>query len=106
MSDFVFKTAVDGALLANGVNIVTGGAAGLAGLTLRAPHPGERCIIRLDSITESKTVVVTAEEGTLDGTNNTATFDAAGEALELVYDGSGQWAIALNIGGVALSAVS
>lgn len=105
MSDFVFKTAVDGALMANGVNIVTGGTAGLAGLTLRTPYPGERCIIRLDSITGGKTAVVTATDGTLDGTNNTATFDAAGEALELVYDGSGQWAIALNIGGVALSAV-
>ena len=103
MSDFVFKTAVDGALMANGVNIVTGGTAGLAGLTLRAPHPGERCIIRIDTITGGKTAVVTADEGTLDGTNNTATFDAAGEALELVYDGSGQWAVALNIGGVALS---
>ena len=105
MSDFVFKTAANGALIANGVNIVTGGTAGLAGLTLRTPYPGERCIIRLDSITSSKTAIVTVVDGTLDGTNNTATFDAAGEALELVYDGSGQWAIALNIGGVALSAV-
>ena len=103
MSDFVFKTAVDGALMANGVNIVTGGTAGLAGLTLRTPYPGERCIIQLDSITSSKTAIVTVVDGTLDGTNNTATFDAAGEALELVYDGSGQWAVALNIGGVALS---
>ncbi|MGI6239983.1 MAG: hypothetical protein ACOYI5_10205 [Christensenellales bacterium] len=105
MSDFVFKTAADGALIANGLNIVTGGAAGLAGLTLRAPYPGERCTIRLDSITSTKTAVVTGVDCTLDGTNNTATFDAADEALELVYDGAGKWAIALNIGGVALSTV-
>lgn len=105
MSDFVNKTAANGALIANGANIVTGGTAGLAGLTLRAPHPGERCTIRLDGITAGKTVVVTATDGTLDGTNNTATFDAAGEAIELVYDSSGNWAIALNIGGVVLSAV-
>jgi hypothetical protein len=103
VSDFVFKTAADGPLIANGVNIITGGTAGLAGLTLRPPHPGERCVIRLDSITASKTAVVTGEDCTLDGTHDTATFDAANETLELVYDGPGQWAVSLNVGGVVLS---
>lgn len=89
----------------NGVTLVTGGS-GIADLTLAAPTPGAVAIIRIASLTPG-TVVVTADDGvTLDGTNNTATFNAADEALVLVYASATAWAIALNVGGVALSSVT
>lgn len=100
MSDFVKNVPTEGkALIANGLNLITGGT-GIADLTLRAPFPGERCVIRLVSITSGSVVVTCAT--TFDGTNNTATLDAAQEALHLVYDGK-NWAIEANIGSVSLS---
>ena len=95
-------SSADKICLRNGLNIVAGGK-GLADATLGYPSPGYRCVIRVGSIT-SGTVVVTCD-GTFDGTNNTATFDAANEALVLVYNGAKHWAIEANIGGVALSSV-
>jgi hypothetical protein len=92
------------ACVTNGVTAITGGE-GIADMTLAAPSPGDKATIRLDSITDTKTVVVTCATGvTLDGTNKKATFDAAGEALVLAYKSPTQWQIVLNIGGVALSA--
>lgn len=44
--------------------------------------------------------------GTFDGTNNTATFNAANETLVLFGVSSTRWAIVQNIGSVALSAVA
>lgn len=89
----------------NGVTIVTGGT-GIADLTLAAPTPGAVAIIRIASLTPGSVVVTTAAGVTLDGTNNTATFDAANEALMLVYASATAWAIALNVGGVVLSSVA
>lgn len=104
MSDFVnVVSATNKACITNGANIVTGGT-GIADVTIPTPSPGHACTIRIASLT-SGSVVVTCTNGTFDGTNNTATFDAANEALSLVYNGSTAWAIALNVGGVALSAV-
>lgn len=89
----------------NGVTIVTGGT-GIDDLTLAAPTPGAVAIIRIASLTPGTVVVTTAAGVTLDGTNNTATFDAANEALMLVYASATAWAIALNVGGVGLSSVT
>lgn len=105
MSDFI--RATDGTVkecLTNGLTIVAGGT-GIADMTIAAPQPGHRAVIRIGSIT-SGSVVVTCEDGTtFDGTNNTATFDAANEAITLVYKDYNEWAVELNVGGVALSAV-
>lgn len=102
MSDFVnVVSSTNKACILNGLNIVTGGT-GIADVTIGLPSPGFRCTIRIGSTSGS--VVVTCA-GTFDGTNNTATFDAANESLTLVYNTATAWAIEANVGGVALSAV-
>lgn len=104
MSDFVnVVSSTNKACILNGLNIVTGDK-GIADATIGLPSPGFRCTIRIGSIT-SGSVVVTCVDGTFDGTNNTATFDAANESLTLVYNTATAWAIEANVGGVALSAV-
>lgn len=102
-------TALDGtegktACVTNGVSAIAGGT-GIAGMTLAAPSVGDLATIRLNSIT-SGTVVVTCAAGvTFNGTNNTATFDATGDTLQLAYKSATEWQIVLNIGAVALSSV-
>lgn len=92
------------ACLVNGLTIIDGGS-GIADMTLAAPTLGARCVIRIGAIS-SGTVVVTTESGvTVDGANNTMTFDAAEEAIELIYKSATEWAIVRNEGAVALSAV-
>lgn len=104
-------TALDGstgkkACVTNGVSAITGGTDGISDMSLAAPSPGDLAIIRIDSLTPSKTVIVTTAAGvTFDGTNNTATFDAANESLVLAYKSATEWQVVLNIGGVTLSAV-
>ena len=103
MSDFVnVVSSTNKACILNGLNIVTGGT-GIADATIGLPSPGFRCVIRIGSLTPGSVVVTCA--GTFDGTNNTATFDAANESLTLVYNAATAWAIEANVGGVALSAV-
>lgn len=92
------------ACLTNGLTLIAGGT-GIADLTLAAPSPGDRAIIRIASLTSGTVVITTATGVTLNGTNNTATLNAIDEALELVYASANTWAIALNIGAVALSTV-
>ena len=92
------------ALLNSGVNLIAGGT-GIADLTLAAPAPGSRVIIRIASISSGTVVVTTASGVTFDGTNNTATFNAAEDTLELIYKSATEYAIALNQGSVALSSV-
>ena len=102
-SEFVKAvSSSDKACMLDGVNVIAGGT-GLADVTLGLPSPGFRCVIRIGSLS-SGSVVVTCT-GTFDGTNNTATFDAANETLVLVYDSATAWAIEANIGAVAMSAV-
>jgi hypothetical protein len=102
-------TALDGsegqkACSTNGVSSIAGGT-GIADMTLAAPSDGDVATIRIDAIT-SGTVVVTCAAGvTFDGTNNTATFDAADESLVLAYKSATEWQVVLNIGSVALSSV-
>lgn len=100
-------TEVDGstgnkACAVNGLTLIEGDT-GIADLTLAAPTPGAVAHIKLDSLTSGQ-VVVTCDTGvTFDGTNDVATFDAAGETLVLYYKAADEWAVAQNVGSVALS---
>ena len=86
----------------NGLNVVAGGT-GLADATLAAPTVGARCTIRIGSLSSGSVVVTTAAGVTLNGTNNTATFDAVNESLTLVYKAANTWEVETNVGGVAIS---
>lgn len=94
----------DGAIAISGIALIDGGE-GIAGLTLAAPQAGCLARIKLDAITSGAVVLTTAEGVTFDGTNNTATFDAAGEELVLGYKSATEWEVVANVGSVALSAV-
>lgn len=98
MSDFVKSTSGatgQKACLTNGLTLIAGGT-GIADMTLAAPSPGHRAVIRLASITSGSVVVKTPSGVTFDGTNNTATFDAAEDTLKLVYNTSTAWAVESN----------
>lgn len=98
-------TVLDGtegqtACVTNGVSAIKGGA-GTTNMTLAAPSKGDVATIRIDSTTGN--VVVTCAKGvTFDGTNDKATFDAAGETLVLAYKDDTTWQVVMNIGGVTL----
>ena len=91
------------ACLTNGLSVIAGGA-GIAGMTLAAPSPGDVAIIRIDSLASGSVVVTGGTSVKLSGNNIKATFDAAGEALVLIYKATNTWEVALNIGGVVLAA--
>lgn len=100
-------TTIDGstgkkACAVNGLTLVTGGT-GIADLTLAAPTIGARAVIRINTLASGSVVVTCATGVTLNGTNKIATFDAANEALVLVYKAANTWEIELNIGAVAIS---
>lgn len=99
----VTEVTADGALPVSGVSLVAGGE-GLAGLTLAAPQPGCQARIRLASITSGSVVVTTAAGVTFDGTNNTATMNAAADELVLGYKSATEWVVIENIS-TSLSAV-
>jgi hypothetical protein len=88
----------------NGIAQIAGGT-GIADMTIAAPAPGSLVVIRIASITSGTVVVTSAAGVTFDGTNNTATFNAADDALILVYKSATEWSIVLNAGAVALSSV-
>lgn len=92
MSDFVkITTGTDKKCLTNGLTIINGGGA-IADMTLAAPSPGHRAIIRCGAANGN--IVVTTPTGvTLNGTNTTATFNAAEDLIILVYNTSVAWAI-------------
>jgi hypothetical protein len=96
MSDFVKSISAAGAVLTNGLTVVTGGT-GIAGLTIAAPSPGERAVIRIGSISSGSVVLTAASGITLDGTNNVATFNAAEDVLVLVYNSATAWAVEENV---------
>lgn len=100
-------TSVDGstghkACAVNGLTLVAGGT-GIADLTLAAPTPGARAVIRIGTLASGSVVVTCAAGVTLNGTNTIATFDAVNEALVLIYKAANTWEIELNIGAVAIS---
>lgn len=96
-------TAGKKACLTNGLSVISGGE-GIADMTIGAPAPGDVAIIRIGSITGGSVVVTAGANVKLSGNNVKATFDAAEEALVLVYKAANTWEVALNIGGVVLAA--
>lgn len=91
----LLERSTNGACLVSGVTMVAGGT-GLNGLTLAAPVAGARARIILESITSGDVVLKTPAGVTFDGTNNTATFNAAADELELIYKSATQWKVIKN----------
>jgi len=83
------------------VTIATNSAA----YTLSAPVIPGRILVITQSGTGTITVTQDGGNGTFDGTNNTATFNAAAETLILYGINDKRWLILENVGAVALSAV-
>ncbi len=74
----------------------------LIAATIAAPRPGRFLVItQIDGGIAGHTVTLTA--GTFDGTNDVATFDAAGETLVLYGVSETRFMIVENIGTVAFS---
>lgn len=74
--------------------------------TLAAPTAGDDLVIADNSASGTAAHTVTLPAGvTFDGTNNTATLNAPGEALHLLALSATRWLILENIGSVALSTV-
>lgn len=74
--------------------------------TLAAPQAGADLVIVDNSASGTAAHTVTLPAGvTFDGTNNTATLNAPGEALHIVALSATRWFILENIGSVALSNV-
>jgi hypothetical protein len=74
--------------------------------TLAAPAAGDDLLIVDNSASGTAAHTVTLPAGvTFDGTNNTATLNAPGEALHIVALSATRWFIVSNIGSVALSNV-
>lgn len=102
VSNDVTVITAAGAVPVSGVALVTGGT-GFA-LTLAAPQPGCRCQIKIASLASGSVTVTTPAGVTFDGTNNTATCNAAADELVLVYKSATQWQVLSNTS-VTLSAV-
>ena len=67
-------------------------------------HSGLLYIKQTGSGTAGHTVTLTV--GTFDGTNNIATFNAAGEAILVMLDSKGNGTMVINTGSVAMSATA
>lgn len=91
-----------GTITISGIALIQGGTG--FNMTLAAPKPGVHLEIRVTSITSGNVVVTTASGVTFDGTNNTATFNAANDYLTLGYKSATQWIVIVN-NSVALSSV-
>jgi len=103
VSNDVTEYSANGAVAISGVAMIAGGT-GLAGMTLAAPELGCFCEIWLETLTSGTVVLTTASGVTFDSTNNTATFDAAGDYVRLGYKSATEWKIVEN-NSVALSSV-
>lgn len=74
--------------------------------TLDAPAVGDELYIINSSASGTAAHTVTTAAGvTWDGTNNTATLNAPGEALHVIAISATRWFILENIGAVGLSSV-
>lgn len=74
--------------------------------TLAAPTAGDHLVITDNSASGTAAHTVTLPSGvTWDGTNNTATLNAAGETLVVEALSATRWLILVNVGSVGLSTV-
>jgi hypothetical protein len=94
----------------NGTDLSVGGMSiitstdGAKYYDLPAPAAGlDKVIVASAGSTDNTMVVYTASGVTFDGTNNTATFNAADDALVLKARSATRWQILVNNGSVALS---
>lgn len=99
-------------LTATGAITITSGlvllnhASTIIAATLAAPTRGNELFIVDSSASGTAAHTVTLPAGvTWDGTNNTATLNAPGEALHVIALSATRWFILENIGSVALSNV-
>ena len=104
----VLKTAAtyteSGAIDATKSAIYLNSTGGALAMTISAPDSHE---ILLYQIGGTDDIVVTFTDCVINNTgNNTATFNATGEALVVSRIGSGRYIILSNVDGVALSTVS
>lgn len=91
----------DGAIDADDGFVLLDASSASTDMTIAAPAAGRLLVISCVSAANSCTVTLTA--GTFDGTNDTATFDAAAETLVLFGISATRFVIVENIGAVALS---
>ena len=89
--------------IAEADNVITI-ATNTAAYTIARPTPG-RILVITESGAAAGGITVTLTQGTYDGTNNTATFNAAAETLVLLGISDKRFLILQNIGSVALSSV-
>jgi len=90
----VTSYAAPAAIAVAGKAVIAGGT-GLA-MTLAAPIAYAVCDINVLSLASGNVVVTTAAGTTFDGTNNTATFNAAADRIVIGYKSITQWEIHLN----------
>lgn len=96
------EVTVSGALAATDTVVLLNTADGAMAVTLAAPTVNQLLIItQIDGGTDGHTV--TLDAGTFDGTNEIATFNAAGETLILFGVSATRFAILANTGSVVLS---
>lgn len=97
-------TVEGGAKLPNSGISTISSTSGQRNYTLDAPVAGvHKTIVCTAGSTANKCVVLCSTGVTFDGTNTKATFDAAGEFLELIGLSATQWLVKVNGGSVALA---
>jgi len=90
--------------IAEAANVVDINNVSKLAMTITMPRPGRILVItQIDAGTAGHTV--TLAQGTFDGTNNTATFNAQYEALVLLGISTSRFLILKNYGSVGLSDV-
>lgn len=95
-----------GAITINSGTVILNHATVAIEATLDAPTVGDRLLILDFAASGTAAHTVTLPAGvTWDGTNNTATFNAVGEYLDVVAVSATRWYIITNNGSVALSSV-
>lgn len=94
-----------GAVLADAQIVELNHATVVVAATMDALEHAGLFIVRDTSASGTAAHTLTLTNGTFDGTNNTATLNAPGEALVVFFDPFGRGQIVENTGAVALSSV-
>jgi hypothetical protein len=100
------ELTASGAITLNNGVVKLNHASVIIAATLDAPNEGDELkIINTSASGTAAHTVTTAAGVTFDGTNNTATLNAPGEALHIIALSATRWFIMVNVGSVALSSV-